>query len=161
MKIQKLSLIWVLLFISGIALAQVSATRTGSVYTLKPEDPEAFYFTPENYAVKADGKTDVTDALQTAINQVKTERNFGILFIPEGKYRISRTIYIPPAVRLIGYGKNRPEFILAKNTPGYQSEVTSDKGKANYMFWFTGNMVGPGDSPRDAGAGRSEERRVG
>lgn len=153
MKIQKLSLIWVLLFISGIALAQVSATRTGSVYTLKPEDPEAFYFTPENYAVKADGKTDVTDALQTAINQVKTERNFGILFIPEGKYRISRTIYIPPAVRLIGYGKNRPEFILAKNTPGYQSEVTSDKGKANYMFWFTGNMVGPGDSPRDAGAG--------
>ena len=153
MKIQKLSLLWVLLIITGMAYAQVSAGRTESVYTVKPDDPEAFYFTPENYAIRADGKMDVSDALQAAINQVKTERNFGILFIPAGKYRISRTIYIPAAIRLIGYGPSRPEFILGKNTPGYQAEVSGDKGKANYMFWFTGNMVGPGDSPRDAGAG--------
>ena len=50
---------------------------------------------------------DVSDALQAAINQVKKEKNFGILFIPEGKYKISKTIYIPTAIRLIGYGKNR------------------------------------------------------
>jgi len=153
MKIHKLSLLLILLVAAGIALAQDSASRTESVYQLKPDDPEAFFFTAENYAVKADGKMDVSDALQAAINQVKTERTFGILFIPEGKYRISRTIYIPSAVRLIGYGNSRPEFILGKNTPGYQSEVPDDKGKANYMFWFTGNMVGEGDSPRDAGAG--------
>lgn len=77
-----------------------------SVYTQRPDDPEAFYFTPENYGFKADGKSDVTDALQEAINRVKREKNFGILFLPEGKYRISRTVQIPSSVRLIGYGKN-------------------------------------------------------
>lgn len=43
--------------------------RGGSAYTQRPDDPEAFYFTPENYGFKADGKSDVTDALQEAINR--------------------------------------------------------------------------------------------
>ncbi len=132
---------------------QLQAVNLESIYTQRPVDPEAFYFTPENYNIKADGKMDVSDQLQAAINQVRQERNFGILFIPEGKYKISKTIYIPGAVRLIGYGKKRPEFILAKNSPGYQEEVPNDKGKANYMFWFTGGLVQEGQAPRDAGAG--------
>ena len=84
------------------------AAEGGSAYTQRPDDPEAFYFTPENYGFKADGKSDVTDALQEAINQVKREKNFGILFLPEGNYRISKTIQIPSSIRLIGYGKKRP-----------------------------------------------------
>ena len=118
----------------------------GSVYTQKPADPEAFYFTPENYNIKADGKTDVSDELQAAINRLKTEKAFGILFIPEGKYLISKTIQVPAAIRLIGYGKNRPEIILGKNTPGYQSEQ-------NYMIWFTGGLAQTGRPAQDAGAG--------
>ena len=59
------------------------AAEGGSAYTQRPDDPEAFYFTPENYGFKADGKSDVTDALQKAINQVKREKNFGILFLPD------------------------------------------------------------------------------
>jgi hypothetical protein len=138
---------------TGLINAQPGPTDVSSVYQLKPDDPEAYYFTPDNYKIRADGKTDVSDALQFAINQVKTEKNFGILFIPEGKYRISKTIYIPAAIRLIGYGRHRPEFILKENTPGYQEPVASDKGGANYMFWFTGNMVTAESGPRDAGAG--------
>ena len=125
---------------------QLYAVQQNSIYTLKPNDPEAFYFTPENYQIKADGKMDVSDALQAAINQVKKEKNFGILFIPEGKYKISKTIYVPGSIRLIGYGKKRPEFILAKNSPGFQEEVSIDKGKANYMFWFTSSLVEKGKS---------------
>ena len=132
---------------------QLYAVQQNSIYTLKPNDPEAFYFTPENYQIKADGKMDVSDALQAAINQVKKEKNFGILFIPEGKYKISKTIYVPGSIRLIGYGKKRPEFILAKNSPGFQEEVSIDKGKANYMFWFTSSLVEKGQVPRDANAG--------
>ena len=89
------------------------AAEGGSTYTQRPDDPEAFYFTPENYGFKADGKSDVTDALQEAINQVKREKNFGILFLPEGNYRISKTIQIPSSIRLIGYGKKRPVIYLA------------------------------------------------
>lgn len=142
----------IILILLGMICTQLYAVQLNSIYTLKPNDSEAFYFTPENYPIKADGKMDVSDALQAAINQVKKEKNFGILFIPEGKYKISKTIYIPTAIRLIGYGKNRPEFILAKNSPGFQEEVADDKGKAKYMFWFTGAVVKEGEKPRDAGA---------
>ena len=144
------------IFFITLLMAQMICAQSlnvESVYKLRPDDPEAYYFTPENFNIRPDGKTDVSEVLQAAVNKVKQEKNFGILFIPEGKYKISRTIYIPPAVRLIGYGKNRPEFILGKNTPGYQQVVESDKAQANYMFWFTGNLVNPGDQPRDAGAG--------
>jgi hypothetical protein len=152
-KTQKKLTLILLIFTVGFLSAQAGPVDSRSVYTLKPDDPEAYYFTPENYRILADGEMDVSDALQAAINQVKTEKNFGILFIPEGKYRISKTIYIPGAIRLIGYGYNRPEFILKENTPGYQEEVAADKGHANYMFWFTGRMVENDEEPGDAGAG--------
>lgn len=140
--------------LAGLLISfQLAAVDLKSMYSQRPDDPEAFYFTPENYNIKADGKMDVSDALQEAINQVKRERNFGILFIPEGKYKISKTIYIPGAIRLIGYGKTRPEFILAKNSPGFQEEKPGDKGKASYMFWFTGGIVEPDGPIRDANAG--------
>ena len=142
-----------LLTIVMIALTCSLYANDKSVYTEKPNDPEATYFTPENFNIKTDGKMDVSDALQNAINKIKIENNFGILFIPEGTYKISKTIYVPQAVRLIGYGKQRPVIVLGKNTPGYQEEVASDKGKANYMFWFTGALVTPGQPIRDAGAG--------
>lgn len=140
-----------LLFLLTIVSASALNAKDISVYTQRPNDPEAFYFTPENYNIHADGKSDVSEALQKAINDVKKARNFGILFIPEGKYKISKTIYIPTAIRLIGYGKNRPEFILGKNSPGYQAAVLNDKGKSNYMFWFTSAMVETGQPVRDAG----------
>lgn len=122
------------------------AAESSSVYTQRPNDPEAFYFTPENYAFKADGKSDVTEALQEAINQVKREKNFGILFLPEGDYRISRTIQIPSSVRLIGYGKKRPVIYLGAGTPGFQTT-------RNYMVWFTGGLAPEGREPSDANAG--------
>ncbi|AYL99405.1 gluconolaconase [Mucilaginibacter celer] len=123
-----------------------------SIYPARLQDSDAVYFTPENFKIKADGKTDVSDELQAAITKVKTEHNFGVLFIPEGKYLVSKTIYIPTAVRLIGYGKNRPQIILAKNSPGFQTEYENDKGHAKYMFWFVSNLSKPGDEVHDAGA---------
>ncbi|MGC1392373.1 MAG: glycosyl hydrolase family 28-related protein [Bacteroidales bacterium] len=127
--------------------------RTSSYYTQKPEDPSAVYFTSSDFNISADGKTDISVMLQNAINQLKTDRNFGILFIPEGRYLISKTIYIPASIRLIGYGKKRPEFILRKNSPGFQEPNPEDKGKASYMFWFTSSIAEPGKEIRDAGAG--------
>jgi hypothetical protein len=130
-----------------------SAEPGRSVYQRRLDDSDAVYFTPANFKITADGKTDVSAALQQAIAEVKTKHNFGILFIPEGKYLISKTIFIPQAVRLIGYGKTRPEIILAKNSPGYQTPDSTDKGKAKYMFWFVSSLSKPGEAVHDAGAG--------
>ncbi len=141
-----------LLFV--VVSMQGQTVVTKSMYETRPDDADAYYFTPENYDFRPDGKSDLSDALQRAINQVKIERNFGVLFIPEGKYRISKTIYIPPAIRLIGYGKNRPEFILIKNSPGYQKETLTENAETyNYMFWFTSNLVTENQRPADANAG--------
>jgi sugar lactone lactonase YvrE len=124
-----------------------------SVYQLRPNDADAVYFTPADFKITADGKTDISDELQRAIVQVKTSHNFGIIFIPEGKYLISKTIFVPQAVRLIGYGKTRPQIILAKNSPGFQIPDTTDKGKAKYMIWFVSSLSKPGEPVHDAGAG--------
>jgi len=94
-----------------------------------------------------------SDALQAAINKATTEKSFGILFIPEGKYRITKTIYIPGAIRLIGYGVNRPEIILGKNTPGFQKLDSGSRYQEKYMIFFTGGIVAEGRQPGDAGAG--------
>ncbi|MBN1597550.1 MAG: SMP-30/gluconolactonase/LRE family protein [Bacteroidales bacterium] len=142
-------------FVLIIVLNVVSANDNSgkSFYTRKLIDEEAVYFTSENFNISNDGKTDITSELQRAINELKQNKNFGIIFIPEGTYKISRTIYIPKAIRLIGYGENRPVFILDENTPGYQTADSTDKGKANYMFWFTSRLVEPGKDIDDANAG--------
>src|SRR5690349_7506233 len=103
----------ILLFIRGGAFATPppkgpSTPPGASIFRLRPEDPHALYFTPDNYKITTDGRTDIADALQQAIRTLKTRDNFGVIFIPEGKYLISKTIYIPTAIRLIGYGKTRP-----------------------------------------------------
>jgi len=133
-----------LFLLLGFAIQnQVAAKKSESVYTQKFNDSEAFYFTPENFGFRPDAKSDISDLLQKAINKLKLEQNLGIIFIPEGTYFLSKTIYIPAAIRLIGYGKKRPLIVLRKNSPGYQAADSSDKGKARYMFWFTSSIAEP------------------
>ena len=69
--------------------------------------------------------------LQAAIDKLQESKGEGIVFVPQGRYRITRTIYLWPGVRLIGYGSERPVFVLGENTPGYQDGIA-------YMFFFAG-----------------------
>ncbi|HAH23164.1 MAG TPA: gluconolaconase, partial [Prolixibacteraceae bacterium] len=142
-----------MIVVCSVSILCAANAPTKSFYTQKPNDSEAVFFTPDQFDIQSNGKKDVSDELQKAINQVKKDKNFGIVFIPEGTYVISKTIYIPGAVRLIGYGAKRPVIVLAKNSPGFQTPVTEDKGLAKYMFWFTSSIVESDKSVRDAGAG--------
>jgi sugar lactone lactonase YvrE len=120
-----------------------------SFYTSRPYDPAAIYLTPENFPVRGDGIGDDSSALQQAIDKVASSSGAGVLFIPPGKYRLAKTIYVWPGVRLIGYGSTRPVFTLGENTPGFQ------EGAEKYMLFFSGGR-GFGRSegpPRDGGAG--------
>jgi sugar lactone lactonase YvrE/polygalacturonase len=153
MKFFKLLAYYLLLFSATSLSVQAQSGKSHSFYQRRLEDAEAVYFTADKFGIKADGKADVSEALQQAINQVKKTTNFGVLFIPEGKYLITKTIYVPQAVRLIGYGKSRPEIILARNSPGFQQADPADKGQAKYMFWFTAGLQLPGQPVQDANAG--------
>jgi sugar lactone lactonase YvrE len=128
--VKKALCLGILLFAAPFAL---SASQ--SYYPAKLDDPAAVYLTRDNFPVHADGVTDDSDAIQAAIDKVEDQHGEGILFVPAGKYRITRTIYVWPSVRIIGYGATRPEFLLADNTPGYQHDI-------GYMFFFTGGRPG-------------------
>ena len=67
--------------------------------------------------------------------------------MPEGRYRITKTINVWPGVRVIGYGKTRPVFFLGEKTPGYQ------EGEGKYMVWLCGGRGRDGTGIRDGTPG--------
>src|SRR6267142_4388856 len=75
-----------------------------SYYPLRLDDPKAVYLTPENFPVHADGITDDTEALQSAINKVQETTGEGIVFVPSGRYRLTTTVYVWGGIRVIGFG---------------------------------------------------------
>jgi hypothetical protein len=120
--------------------AQAQPSRSVSVYTVAPADPAVIIV-----KVKGNGVADDSAAIQSAIDAASVRPGGGIVFLPSGRHRITRTIYMWPGVRLFGVGKTRPVLLLAPGTPGFQSGVGS-------MVFFTGNQPngaapGPGGSP--------------
>lgn len=124
-----------------------------SFYKEKMSDEKALYFTEAFFDIKKDGSEDVSEQLQNAIYSVVKNYGYGVLFVPEGRYLLSRTIYIPKAVRLIGYGKNRPEFILKDNAKGFDVLYPEQKGGYKYLFWFTSKMEEDENKVEDANPG--------
>ena len=127
----------VLLLVAPLFTPTCSAAST---YRARLDDPAAVYLTAEEFHAHGDGKEDDSAAVQAAIDKQQASKGEGIVFIPPGRYRITRTIYLWPGVRVIGYGSQRPVFVLGENTPGYQDGIA-------YMFFFAGAR------PRPEGAG--------
>jgi len=96
-----------------------------SVFTTQPDDPRAVVVSGSDGA-----------AIQEAIDKAgsSTARE-GIVFVPSGRYSITRTLYVWPGVRLFGVGTSRPIFSLPENTPGYQKGLGA-------MVMFTGGKPG-------------------
>jgi Pectate lyase superfamily protein len=121
--------------LSMLLLGTGLACCGASVYTERIDDPKAVYLSPANFGAHADGTGDDTDAIQHAIDAAQEKTGEGVVFVPEGRYRITHTVYVWPGIRVIGYGENRPVMVLADNTPGYQ------KGVAD-MFFYAGYRPG-------------------
>jgi len=131
------------LVVLGLVLFGIVFPSSGaSFYPARLNDPNAVYLTQDQFAVRGDGQADDSAAIQAAIDKVQETTGEGILFIPEGRYRVTRTIYVWPGVRLIGYGEKRPVFVLADNTPGFQQGIGD-------MFFFAGSR------PNQMGGGRA------
>jgi sugar lactone lactonase YvrE len=124
-------------FLTAVALPLCG----GSYYTARLDDPKAVYLTSDRFAVRGDGRNDDSQAIQAAIDRVQESSGEGIVFIPQGRYVITRTIFVWPGIRVIGYGEKRPVFLLADNTPGFQQGLAT-------MFFFAGSRVREGGSFR-------------
>lgn len=124
-----------------------------SFYKEKLSDENAVYFSEEYFDIKNDGTKDVSEQLQNAIYSVVKKQGYGVLFVPEGKYLLSKTIYMPKAVRLIGYGGKRPEFILKDHAVGFDTPHPEQKGGFQYLFWFVNRMQEDETKMQDANPG--------
>jgi sugar lactone lactonase YvrE len=129
------------------ALLVTIPVHAASYYPVRLDDPKAVYLTRHSFPVHADGVADDADALQRAINRVQETTHQGIVFIPEGQYRLGKTVYVWNGIRLIGYGSHRPVFILGKNTPGFQ------EGVGKYLVHFVSDRPKKGLPIRDANPG--------
>ena len=119
-----------------VLAAQEPALASPSVYTRAPDEPRAI-------TVKAvgDGRADDSTAIQRAIDAAAEKGGGGIVFLPAGTYRISRTIFLWSGIRIFGIGEKRPVILLGRSTPGFQRGVA-------HMLMFTANRRRTdGDSP--------------
>jgi len=123
---------------AALLLGFSSPVFATSVFTTRLDDPRAVYLTAQEFSAQGDGKADDSAAIQAAVDKAESSAREGIVFVPSGRYRLTRTVYIWPGVRVIGYGASRPVFLLADNTPGFQEGV-------GVMVMFTGAR--PGNMP--------------
>ncbi len=101
--------------------------RTRSVFTEAPRDARA-----ETVRGSGDGETDDTASIQTAIDASFARGGGGVVFVPSGRYRLTRTVYVWPGVRVFGTGPTRPVFVLSDGTPGFEDGLAT-------MIIFTGS----------------------
>lgn len=132
-----------------LAMSAVLSTAAQSVFTARPDDPHAAYLQPGSFGAIADGQADDTAAIQAAIDHVQETTGQGIVFVAEGRYRITHTVYLWSGIRLIGYGAKRPVFLLAANTPGYQ-QGHGFLGTGQYMLQFAERRPASGKPVVDA-----------
>ena len=138
------------LFLIFVFAATAALPMTAqSVFPMRPDDPHAVYLERGSFGAAADGKGDDTAAIQAAIDRVQETTEQGIVFVDEGKYRISRTIHLWSGIRLIGYGAHRPVFVLGANTPGFQ-EGHEFLGTGRYMLQFASRRPAAGEPVVDA-----------
>ena len=101
--------------------AQASAgPATRSTLAKAPVDPRAV-----TVRGRGDGRADDTAALQQAIDASRGQGGDGLVFLPSGRYRLTRSLLVPPGVRIFGVGPTRPVLVLGDATPGFQSGVAT------------------------------------
>lgn len=112
------------------------ALAADSVFPVPPEEPRAI-------TVKAvgDGRADDTDAIQKALSAARDKTGHGLVLLPSGRYRLTRSLLIPPGVRVFGVGPTRPVLLLGAKTPGFQ------EGVGTMVIFTGGDQYAVGDIP--------------
>jgi hypothetical protein len=125
------------LSLSGIRLPAQEPSL--SAFQTRPPDSAA----PTFNAVPCADHADCTAALQKAIDDLQRTRHQGVLWIPDGRYRLTGTITVWTGIRLIGFGRHRPVFELPDHTPGFSGD------QPRPLFHFAHEYPKPGQPIQD------------
>src|SRR3954467_14059899 len=85
-------------------LGSPASAFAASVFAARPDDPGAVYLTAQDFGARGDGTTDDSAAIQAAVDKAAANVGGGIVFVPAGRYRVTRTIVVWRGVRVLGYG---------------------------------------------------------
>ena len=136
---------WMLVLVATAALPMTAQ----SVFPARPNDPHAVYLERGSFGAVANGLADDTAAIQAAIDHAEETTGAGVVFVAQGRYRVSRTIHLWSGIRLVGFGVHRPAFVLGAKTPGYQ-EGHEFLGTGRYMLQFASRRPAAGAPVVDA-----------
>ncbi len=126
------------LLLATLSLGVASGASPASFIASRLDDTQAVYLSAADFGAQGDGRNDDSGAIQTAIDRADSAAHAGIVFVPSGRYRLTRTVYVWPGMRIFGYGETRPVFLLGDRTPGFQNGI-------GVMVMFTGAR--PGSNP--------------
>jgi hypothetical protein len=119
-----------------------------SVFETCPPDPGAIMLKGPEFPVHGDGRGDDAPALQAAIDRAyRTPQGAegpGLVFLPEGTYRLGDTVRMWRGVRVVGFGRKRPTLLLGPATPGFQGP------EPRYLIHFCNAPGKTGQPPQDA-----------
>jgi hypothetical protein len=113
------------------AAVSAQAAPTPSAFVTRPDDPKAIVVD-----AKGDGRADAGKAIQDAIDKAAAKGEGGIVFLPSGRYRLTKSLFLWTGVRIFGFGPTRPVLVLPDNTPGF------DKGVATMVIFSGGRGTG-------------------
>ena len=99
-------------------IAAATLCWSQSFYPMRPDDPKAVYLEA------SEGTSDLSAALQNAIDRVQETAHHGIVFVPEGRYRLEHTVHVWAGIRLVGYGaKRRAQIVRHRISEGFEFRV--------------------------------------
>ena len=114
---------WVgLLAVVALPASAPAFAQSTSIFPQAPAEPRAV-----TVAAKGDGRADDTEALQQALDRAVGPTHHGLVFLPSGQYRITRTLIVPTGVRIYGVGPTRPEQQKISPWPTAGVGVTSTR----------------------------------
>jgi uncharacterized protein YjdB len=105
-----------------VNIKQLPPITTIAQETHKPSRVELYVVTNAPYNAVADGTTDNTLAIQSALNQAAADGG-GVVFLPPGKYKVLGRLVVPSGVEL----KGSVDVSTTPTGPGSILEVYADK----------------------------------
>ena len=126
--------------------------------------PYSSFLSARTAGAKGDGRTDDTNALQTAINNAKSQGK--VLFLDHGNYLVTKTIYIPSGSKITGESYSvimssgsffnnmtSPQPVVQIGKPGEQGSIewsdsiVSTQGQQKGAILIQYNLVAPAGTP--------------
>lgn len=87
----------------------------------------------KNFGAVANGKHDDTDSIMMALHSIET--NGGVLYFPEGKYCLSRTIDVEnSSIAIMGAGKNKTHLIFLEDESNAIRVSGGKEGISNFCL---------------------------